>query len=338
MPKTHPRTEVLSVIGALTYTLPALYGGWTVTGAAVGGTVTRDGTALGNGAVLSTGDALVFTPTAEGGTVSLPIQLANQEFSGNYPDLGSIPAEITGLPARVTAVETLAADTEDRVTTLEAAGPGTAPRLSYIVTAPTTTVAPSPTPTAGSSLDFTGFWKFTPSANVTLTGLEMPFAMPETNGRMEVYRVSDQALLGTSPYVGPTGSLFKPTLTTPVPLTAGTAYMIGARMTDGFVQSTESGVVTSYQGFTVENMAYYGGDGYPLNPINYYPVLSLLLAEGSNTLESDVIGPLHPEHFPVSTTAAAPFNSGFMVVNDAAKTAQLVWKFSDGTTKSVPLT
>lgn len=50
-----------------------------------------------------------------------------------------------------------------------------------------------------------------------------------------------------------------------------------------------------------------------------------------------VLGPLDPADFPLTTAAKAPNNSGFMVVDDAAKTASLYWKFSDGSTKKVDL-
>ncbi|SEI66514.1 hypothetical protein SAMN04488058_101283 [Deinococcus reticulitermitis] len=48
-------------------------------------------------------------------------------------------------------------------------------------------------------------------------------------------------------------------------------------------------------------------------------------------------GSLDPVDFPVSTVAEAPARSGFMVVNDDAKTASLYWKFSDGSTKKLDL-
>ena len=52
----------------------------------------------------------------------------------------------------------------------------------------------------------------------------------------------------------------------------------------------------------------------------------------------NTLNPLDPADFPISTPAAAPNKSGFMVVDDAAKTASLYWKFSDGTTKKLDLT
>ena len=58
----------------------------------------------------------------------------------------------------------------------------------------------------------------------------------------------------------------------------------------------------------------------------------------SGDLTKSVVGPLDPVDFPISTTAAAPNKSGFMVVDDTAKTASLYWKFSDGTTKKLDLT
>lgn len=62
----------------------------------------------------------------------------------------------------------------------------------------------------------------------------------------------------------------------------------------------------------------------------------LRIGFGAGTTKT-VVGPLDPADFPVSTAAAAPAKSGFMVIDDTAKTAQLVWKFSDGTTKSINL-
>ena len=50
------------------------------------------------------------------------------------------------------------------------------------------------------------------------------------------------------------------------------------------------------------------------------------------------INSLDPADFPRSTATAAPNSSGFMVVDDAAKTAYLYWKFSDGSTKKLDLT
>ncbi|WP_155300967.1 hypothetical protein [Deinococcus kurensis] len=88
--KTDPRTETISAVGPLTYTLPALYGGWTVT-SVTGGTVTRAGLALLPGDGLSSGDVLTFTPAASGGTTSLAVQQAGAEFSGRYADLTGAP-------------------------------------------------------------------------------------------------------------------------------------------------------------------------------------------------------------------------------------------------------
>ncbi|AWT34502.1 hypothetical protein DM785_02285 [Deinococcus actinosclerus] len=88
--KTDPRTETISAVGPLTYTLPALYGGWTVTGV-TGGAVTRAGLALLPGAGLTAGDVLTFTPAASGGTTSLAVQQAGAEFSGRYADLTGAP-------------------------------------------------------------------------------------------------------------------------------------------------------------------------------------------------------------------------------------------------------
>lgn len=47
---------------------------------------------------------------------------------------------------------------------------------------------------------------------------------------------------------------------------------------------------------------------------------------------------LDPAKFPVSDVDSAPASSGFMMVDDAAKSASLYWKFSDGTTKKLDLT
>ncbi|AWT34590.1 hypothetical protein DM785_02735 [Deinococcus actinosclerus] len=88
--KTDPRTETISAVGPLTYTLPALYGGWTVTGV-TGGAVTRAGLALLPGDGLTAGDVLTFTPDVTGGTTSLAAQQAGAEFSGRYSDLDGAP-------------------------------------------------------------------------------------------------------------------------------------------------------------------------------------------------------------------------------------------------------
>lgn len=58
----------------------------------------------------------------------------------------------------------------------------------------------------------------------------------------------------------------------------------------------------------------------------------------TSSAQKGVVGPLDPVDFPISTTADAPNKSGFMVVDDTAKTASLYWKFSDGTTKKLNLT
>ena len=56
------------------------------------------------------------------------------------------------------------------------------------------------------------------------------------------------------------------------------------------------------------------------------------------TQYKQVLGPLDPTDFPRSKVTEAPNSSGFMVVDDAAKTASLYWKFSDGSTKKLDLT
>ena len=75
----------------------------------------------------------------------------------------------------------------------------------------------------------------------------------------------------------------------------------------------------------------YGAENSAKVPIN-------LLFTSQADVQKGVLGPLDPVDFPVSTTAAAPNNSGFMVVDNAAKTASLYWKFSDGSTKKIDLT
>lgn len=89
--KTDPRTEALSAVGPLAYTLPPLYDGWTVI-AVTGGTVTRAGDPLTPGATLAAGNELTFTPAGQGGTTTLAVQQEDAEFSGNYADLSGIPA------------------------------------------------------------------------------------------------------------------------------------------------------------------------------------------------------------------------------------------------------
>lgn len=93
--KTDPRIEVLGVVGAVTYTLPPLYDGWTVT-ALTGGTVTRSGALLAVGATLATGDTLAFNPTATGGTVNVTVRQEDAEFSGLYSDLTGAPVDGPG--------------------------------------------------------------------------------------------------------------------------------------------------------------------------------------------------------------------------------------------------
>jgi hypothetical protein len=88
--KTDPRIEVLGVVGAVTYTLPPLYDGWTVT-ALTGGTVTRSGALLATGDTLATGDVLIFAPTTTGGTVNVTVRQEDAEFSGLYSDLTGAP-------------------------------------------------------------------------------------------------------------------------------------------------------------------------------------------------------------------------------------------------------
>ena len=63
----------------------------------------------------------------------------------------------------------------------------------------------------------------------------------------------------------------------------------------------------------------------------------IILLDGE-AIQKGTTNSLDPVDFPISTAAAAPNKSGFMVVDDAAKTASLYWKFSDGTTKKLDLT
>lgn len=68
------------------------------------------------------------------------------------------------------------------------------------------------------------------------------------------------------------------------------------------------------------------------------PMLGLMLGFSAGSVQpKEVIGPLDPADFPVSTVADAPAGSGFIAVDDVAKTARLVWKFSDGSVKGVDL-
>lgn len=72
-----------------------------------------------------------------------------------------------------------------------------------------------------------------------------------------------------------------------------------------------------------------GSPGIEAGPTFYF--------QGSDASPKEVSGPLDPADFPLSTVADAAAQSGFMVVDDAAKTASLYWKFSDGSTKKLDL-
>ncbi|MFK7601898.1 hypothetical protein ACI3L1_06765 [Deinococcus sp. SM5_A1] len=211
------------------------------------------------------------------------------------------------------------------------------PRLK----ASSSTISPSPVPASTFDMSAVAFWSFTPTATVTLTGIRSTREMAGANLRAEVFRVSTQAVIGSSPYATMTGGAMTATLSAPVTLTAGTQYMIGLRTNNsGWVQSSASAV--SFAGFSpLTGTAYYAATGnvdnaYPSNTIDAggYPAFELQLAGTSK----DVIGPLDPADFPtVSAASALPINSGGLVVDDAARTATLTWKFSDGSTKSVAL-
>ena len=114
------------------------------------------------------------------------------------------------------------------------------------------------------------------------------------------------------------------TLSAPVSLSQNQVFYLVSDGVGGFVTPTSADATTS--GGVIK---FISSPSFNKSPVNF----------ASGTLQKkQVIGPVDPADFPISTTAAAPNKSGFMVVDDAAKTASLYWKFSDGTTKKLDLT
>ncbi|WP_104990854.1 hypothetical protein [Deinococcus sp. NW-56] len=127
--KTDPRPIPLSVVGPLTYTLPGSLDGLTVT-SIEGGTVTREGAALATGSTLYGGDVLTFTPAVEGGTTTLNGEQPDQEFSGDYGDLGGKP-NLAALEGRVAALEQEPSSGDGPVTAVLSGRPMHTPYVAF---------------------------------------------------------------------------------------------------------------------------------------------------------------------------------------------------------------
>ena len=140
------------------------------------------------------------------------------------------------------------------------------------------------------------------------------------------------------------GNWYSALLTQAVTLRAGVTYYIGWAAISGSVVGSNAGETLAYDGFQVGDTNYYSNisrTGYPNVNAGYagsYAPTFDLLKQTTAADQKGVIGPLDPADFPRSTIADAPGKSGFMVVDDAAKTAALYWKFSDGSTKKLDLT
>lgn len=106
---------------------------------------------------------------------------------------------------------------------------------------------------------------------------------------------------------------------------SNSSSLYGATQTgDGISSASENGITIT---------GWNGSDNFNWAKVNYViPHVQFILGA---LVPKTAVGPLDPVDFPVSTTTAAPNNSGFMVVDASTKSAKLYWKFSDGTSKEV---
>jgi len=159
------------------------------------------------------------------------------------------------------------------------------PNLSFtettITTGATTTVSRSPstisTATSGTSAMFT---QFTPDSDTVLVALEDDEQPTGLTGWAYVYRVSDQAIMGTTPRVTKSsGVTMTATFLAPITLKAGVDYLIGW-YEDGTGSPTLSSTTCTWSGFTVTNVWHYGTlFTYPTSTVSGYWITSNLIVE-----------------------------------------------------------
>lgn len=174
----------------------------------------------------------------------------------------------------------------------------------------------------------TVFWDVTANRSLAISRVTDIFsgALTAGSGVMMSFEVWQGAeLLLASPRIAASKSL--DVSFSPLSLAAGVTYRMGWRYSErdaawwGYNAAQGDQQTTDFTAALGPNNAVF--------PIKIYEAVGNL---------KNVYGPLDPVDFPRSTPAAAPNSSGFMVVDDAAKTASLYWKFSDGSTKKVDLT
>lgn len=189
---------------------------------------------------------------------------------------------------------------------------------------------------SGGAIDYAAYMQITPSADFAFGGVEDALQEPDVTLALYVWREATKELLWAGSGVTKSGGVHRAIMPNSLMLRAGTAYLVG------WVRKAGSGLVNTgaanvtYTGFTLGDVRYSSSAAYPTQIYTAgRPTMTLMEMKGRT---KTVTGPLDPIDFPISTTAAAPNKSGFMVVNDAAKTASLYWKFSDGTTKKLDLT
>lgn len=206
------------------------------------------------------------------------------------------------------------------------------PNLAVGVRNPPTVTAKKET--APESL-YVATWEMTPLAPVNLNGLRDTGTLSAAhNYRAVVWR--GDTLIGSGNVIAGGGQNAS-TFSSPVALAAGTQYVIGWQTTDDGHGIATSAVPATYSRFQLGKQVYSQAPDFYPDLYAYwsgsYPAFELLTDQPAPT----VLGPLSPTDFPVSSVADAPTGSGFMVVDDAAKTASLYWKFSNGTTKKLDL-
>lgn len=311
--KTDPRPIPLSVVGPLTYTLPGSLDGLTVT-SVEGGTVTREGSALAAGAVLYGGDVLTFTPTAEGGTTTLNGEQPDQEFSGDYGDLGGKP-NLAALEGRVTALED-PAPVSLRSGTQEAPVPRT----------------PAATGTNGGAYGAALYLRVVPEQNMTLVGLldHLPHAASTFGVRAVCWDAVTQEPVGVSDVLTPEQrtppSVYR--FGTPAALLAGREYRVGIYTwgTNNVLSSQGAGTV-AFDGFSVLGVVLSAPDTYPATAApNTIPSFDLLTVQ---SVQKGVSGPLDPVDVPLITAVEGLPPGGTALLDDGTS-PRLVHRRADG--------
>jgi hypothetical protein len=222
------------------------------------------------------------------------------------------------------------------------ASAASSPGGSVYLSVPSPYVPRSPTPS--STLTFNDsvigqYVAFTPTADFSLKGLRDTYLVTGTPVKVQIWASATSTLLAETASATKIANVpLEVSFTTPVTLTAGVTYRIGWRRTGGTNQLPgTTGASFTWAGFPAVTQFYYNSatEAYPTSSFSgYAPTFDLIKA--GNT--KGVIGPLDPLDFPRLTASSdAVASSGYMLVNDAAKTASLYWKFSDGTTKKIDL-